>query len=332
MRRRLVFNMQDERPAWAPPPWVVPKLREAAGPHWDVAAVDAPASGRGDGGGASEEALRAVRGAEVLLTLGLPRPLLQAALEPPSQLRWIHSGAAGVASLLHPEIAAAGIVLTNSAGVHAEPIAETVMGMVLHYARGLDRAVHSQQLRAWSPAWFEQVGNVREVQGSTLGVVGYGGIGRAVAERARALGMNVLATRRSGGAPLDQVFGSSDFVVLCLPSTPATRGMVDAPRLACMQSHAVLINVGRGDVLDEIALADALRSGRLRGAALDVVADEPLPADSPLWSLPGVLLMPHVSATSPRFWERQMALILANLERYSSGGALLNVVDAGKGY
>jgi phosphoglycerate dehydrogenase-like enzyme len=343
--RRVVFNMRDERPAWAPPPWVAERLRAALPPGFALVDVQAPVSGRGDGGGVSDEALAAVRGAEVYLGLGLPRELLQAALAPPSELRWIHTGAAGVASLLHPELQAGDVVLTNSAGIHAEPMADSALGMILHFFRGFDHAAAAQRRGAWDAAPFEAPDSgVRELAGAVLGVVGYGGIGRAVARRARALDMRVLALRRGTGGSepdamvlhgpggLNRLLEESDVVVLTVPSTPATRGLLSAPALARMRPGSVLINIARGDVVDEAALAEALRSGRLRGAGLDVFATEPLPPDSPLWRLPNVLITPHVSATSGRFWERQTALITDNLERHAAGDRLRNVVDPQAGY
>jgi phosphoglycerate dehydrogenase-like enzyme len=342
--RRIVFNMRDERPVWSPPAWVVGRLREAVSGDCELVEVVAPVSGRGDGGGLSAAALAAVRGAEVYLGLGLPRELLRAALEPPSRLRWIHTGAAGVSSLLHPELRGSGVVLTNSAGIHGPPMAETVLGMILYFARGLDHAVRSQQRRAWETASFERTDSgVREVGGATLGIVGYGGIGREVARRASALGMRVLALRRrsgtddvaemlSGDDALGRLLQASDFVVIAVPSTPATRGMIGARELDRLRPGAVLVNVARGDVVDEHALLDALRGGQLRGAALDVFTTEPLPPGSPLWELDNVLITPHVSATSPRFWERELDLILDNLRRYHAGERLRNVVDADAGY
>lgn len=342
--RRVVLNMRDDRPVWAPPADLADTLRAQLPTGWELVEVQAPVSGRGDGGGVSDEAMAAVRGAEVYLGLGLPRPLLQAALEPPARLRWVHTGAAGVASLLHPELEEHDVVLSNSAGIHAEPMAESVLAMTLHFTRGLDHAVHAQARHEWGAAAFEgSDSGVFEIAGATLGIIGFGGIGQAVARRARALGMNVLAVRRrseehpdalvlQGADGLRRVLEESDVVVLSLPSTPESRGLIGRAELARMKAGAVLINVARGDVVDEAALVDALRGGRLRGAGLDVFATEPLPADSPLWTLRNVLVTPHVSATSRGFWERQRALMVDNLRRYLAGQPLRNVVDVRAGY
>lgn len=347
--RRAVFNMRDERPVWAPPADLPRRLRDTLPDDWELIEVAAPVSGRGDGGGSSAEALAAIRGAEIYFGLGLPHDVLAAGLQAPSRLRWIHSGAAGVASLLHPELIESGIVLTNSAGIHAAPIAETAIGMMLHFARGFDHAVRAQQDSEWRPdIWERSDSGVRELAGTTLGIVGFGGIGRAVAQRARALGMRVAALRRTrppdqtaddvhaemitGQDALGRLLEMSDFIVLAVPATPLTRGMIGAGEIARLRAGAVLINVARGSVIDEAALIDALRAGRLRGAGLDVFATEPLPAGSPLWTLPNVLITPHVSATSTRFWEREGELILDNLQRYLAGRALINVVDTAAGY
>ena len=336
--------MRDERPVWAPPRWIFDALRAALPGDWTFVDVDAPVSGRGDGGGVSDRALEAIRDAEIYFGLGLPRPLLQAAIQTPMKLRWIHTGAAGVASLLHPELAEHDIVLTNSAGVHAEPMAETVIAMVLHFARGLDLAVRAQAQSQWRADLYEGTNSgVREIAGATMGVVGLGGIGRAVARRARALGMHVLATRRSDAAVEDvtvlrgenalfELLSRSDYVVLTVPATAETQALVGAAELDLMRRDAVLINVARGSVVDESALIAALQERRLRGAALDVFGQEPLPADSPLWELDNVLITPHISATSPHYWEREGELMLDNLQRYLAGRELRNVVDVSAGY
>ena len=344
--RRAVVNLRDSRPVWAIPPHVARDIAAAFPEGWDVVVVDAAVDGRGDGGGVSDEALAAAPGAEVWLGYGFPRALFAAAAAgPDARLRWVHTGTAGVGSLLYPEMRASRVLLTNSAGVHAPPMAETVIAMLLHFARGLDIAVRAQAEGRWDPGPFEAgTDAIRELAGLTLGVLGLGGIGREVAWRARALGMHVIAARRSdrpapdgiellaGERALDHLLARSDAVVVTVPSTPATRGLIDAAALARMKPSAVLVNVARGDVVDEGALADALRAGALRGAALDVFAREPLPPDSPLWTLPNVLITPHVSATTARFWEREAALIRDNVDRYLRGDPLRNVVDRSAGY
>lgn len=345
--RRLVADLRDARPVWAAPQWALDEIRAALPDDWEMVAIDEPADGRADGGaGPSAAALEAIRGAEVYLGSGLPRALFDAATAPPEgRLRWAHSVSAGVGGVLYPEMVASGVVLTNSAGVYAEPMADTVLALMLYFARGLDLAARAQGERRWDKAPFDAADTpVRELAGSTVGVLGLGGIGRAVARRALALGMEVVATRRrpepgppgvemlSGEGALGQVLERSHFLVVAAPLTPATRGMVGAAELARLPAGAVLVNVSRGGVVDEGALAEALAGGRLRGAGLDVFAEEPLPPESPLWGLSNALLLPHVSGTSHTFWRRQTGLILENLRRYLAGQPLLNTVDKAAGY
>lgn len=345
-RRRAVINMRDARPVWEIPGWAREGIASSFPADWDVVFVDAAADGRGDGGAVSAEAVAAARGAEVYIGLGVPRDLLLAATDPAlNHLRWIHTGAAGVGSLLHPELVESAILLTNSAGIHAPAMAETVLAMILHFARGLDFAVRAQAAGRWDPEPFEhRIGDVTEIEGATLGIIGFGGIGQAVAKKGTALGLNVLATRRSarpapagvelltGPGALERLLRQSDYVVVTVPSTPSTRGMVGSQELAEMRRGSVLINVARGEVVDETALIQALQSGTLRGAGLDVFAKEPLPPDSPLWSMPNVLITPHVSGTTPRFWLREVELIRDNIARYLAGRGLRNVVDKARGY
>ncbi|MGH7445504.1 MAG: NAD(P)-dependent oxidoreductase, partial [Longimicrobiales bacterium] len=334
--RRVVLNLRDDRPAWGLPDDAAAAIAAAfPAPEWDVVDVRAPVSGRGDGGGVSDEALAAVAGAEVWIGYGFSRPLVDRMLEDSagvSALRWIHSAAAGVRSMLHPELVAADVVITNSAGVHADPIAETVVGALHYFARGFDFAVRAQARREWGRELFDQrFGAVRELSGAALGILGYGGIGRALARRAIALGMRVTALRTGprpaedgvtmvhGDDGLDALLRASGYVVLALPSTAETHQLLDARRLGLLHHDAVIVNVGRGDTIDEAALARALAAGALRGAALDVFEHEPLPPTSPLWPLENVLILPHVSATTPRFWERETRLIVENAGRYRGG-------------
>ncbi|MFW5947220.1 MAG: D-2-hydroxyacid dehydrogenase [Gemmatimonadota bacterium] len=339
--KRLVIDLADARPIFALPPDVVAAIRAAA-PGWDVVVVQAATSGVGDGAhAASAVALDAVRGgAEVYMGFGIPAELIREGPE----LRWVHSAAAGVRGSLTPALRSADIVFTNSAGVHGPPVAETVIGYLLHFARGLDLAVRSQARRAWDQAPFDAAdAPVRELADSTVGVVGLGGIGREVAWRTRALGARVVGTRRRpepvegvqllhGRDALPRLLEQSDYVILTLPETDETEGLLDAAALARMRPDAVLVNVSRGGLVDEDALVAALESGRLRGAALDVFATEPLPADHPLWNAPGTLITPHTSAYTHRFWEREAGLLLDNLRRYRAGEPLRNVVDTAAGY
>jgi len=342
--RRLVIDLADRRPLWRVPEWVNARIAARLPAGWEVHVVAAPADGVGDGAQRpSAEALEAVADAEVYFGFGVPAELLRAG----RRLRWVHTATAGVSSLLTPELVESDIAFTNSAGVHAPAVAETVIAMMLHFARGLDIAVRAQAAGRWTKAPFDRAdAPVREVAGSRTGVVGYGGIGREVARRVTALGGRVIAMRRRpdvqgavesgvevcGPEAFEQLLEASDYVVLAAPETAETRGLVGARELARMKRDAVLINVARGALVDEAALVDALRSGGIRGAGLDVFAAEPLPEGHPLWALPNVLITPHVSAYTHRFWEREAALVEENLARYLAGRPLLNLVDKQAGY
>ncbi len=343
--RRAVLNLRDDRPAWALPDWAAQRIASAFPDDWEVIDVRAPASGRGDGDGESREARDAVAGAEVYLGFGFPPAMFAAATRPNGFLRWVHSGSAGVASALYPQFVESDVQFTNSAGIHAPPMAETALAMILHFARGLDFAVRAQQRREWYKQPFEdRTDAVCEIAGSTLGIYGFGGVGRELAWRAAGLGMRVIATKRNdrmapagveifrGEQAMDELLERSDYLVVAAPSTTATRGTIDVAALQRMKRGAVLINVARGDIVDETALVHALESGHLRGAALDVFAVEPLPADSPLWSLDNVLITPHVSATTAQYWRREVDLIEENVERYLAGRPLRNAVDKNAGY
>jgi phosphoglycerate dehydrogenase-like enzyme len=346
--RRLVLNMAEERPLYSIPGWAVEEIGAALPDGWEMTVVTEPADGRGDGGDAPDarEAIAAVRGAEIYVGFGVPEPIFQAATAgPDARLRWAHTGSAGVGGSLHAAMRDSDVVLTNSAGIYAEPMADTVLAMILHFARGIDVAVRAQAERLWNQAPYDAAdAPLRELADSTLGIVGLGGIGRAVARRGAALGMKVIATRRrgtegpegvevlSGDDALHRILPRSDYLVIAVPQTEATRAMIGARELALLPDGAVLVNVARGAVVDEPALIDALRRKTLRGAGLDVFAREPLPADSPLWGLPNVLVTPHVSGASHRFWRRQADLITENIRRYAAGEPLLNTVDKNAGY
>ena len=259
-------------------------------------------------------------------------------------LRWIHSPATGVGELLSPELLASPVLLTNSRGVDARPIAEHVLALVLALSRKLPQAARRQAERAWAQEEFARAppGLLR---GKVLGLVGLGEIGREVAALAGALGLRVRAVRRRPDAPrppqveevrgedgLEWLLRGADVLVLAAPSTPRTRGLLGARALAWLPRGAVLVNVGRGDLVDEAALVAALRTGALGGAGLDVVAQEPLPPDSPLWDAPGVLLTPHTASLWPDDWPARAALFLDNLRRWQRGAPLFNLVDKAQGY
>jgi phosphoglycerate dehydrogenase-like enzyme len=256
-------------------------------------------------------------------------------------LKWVQSGGAGVEGFLTPDFIASPIVLTNAQGIYAVPIADHVMAFVLYFSRCFDGLVPKQMERKWAE-WGEF--SVDELNGKTLGIVGLGGIGREVAKRARAFGMRVIATRKRAHRPsefADEVRGpdelpwllkESDYVVLCAALTRNTRHLIGAEQMKQMKPTAHLINIGRGGLIDEQALIAALEHGDIAGAGLDVFEQEPLPADSPLWDPPNVLITPHSAGDSPRSGERLVELFRENLRRYVAGEPLLNVVDKEAGY
>ena len=228
-------------------------------------------------------------------------------------VRWVHALSAGVENLIFPELH---VPLTNGRGIFAPALAEWVLAAILHFAKDIPRLMRD---RRWEPF------TVQRIEGQSVGIVGYGSIGRAIA--ARCAGMNVIPFSRHGGS-LDDAL-SADYVVVCAPLTEETRGLVDPRR---MKKGAVLINVGRGAVVDEAALIDALQSRHLKGAALDVFPAEPLPPDHALWTLDNVLISPHCADHTPDSHELAMRCFLDNLGRFERGEALVNVVDKAAGY
>lgn len=263
---------------------------------------------------------------------------LQPVLAAATDLKWMHCFFAGIESLLTPGFVANQVVLTNAAGVHAPPIAEHVIGLMLAFARSFPTLYRQQQQHLW----YRNV-PVDELADRTCGIIGLGGIGKLVAKKAKALDMRVIGTKRHPGpvehvdevfadSQLHEVLAQSDYVVVAVPSTPDTLALIGKAELMQMKTSAYLINVARGNVIDQKALISSLQDGRIAGAGLDVMDPEPLPADSPLWALPNVILTPHCSARSPRITERSVQLFADNLARFAAGERMLNVVDKQLGY
>jgi glyoxylate/hydroxypyruvate reductase A len=252
------------------------------------------------------------------------------------RLRWIQSTSAGVETLapLLPE----GVTLTNASGVHGPKGGEYAMTALLMLNHGVPQFVTRQHERRWDPYF------TTTIAGRTVVVVGVGRIGAEVARLARRFGLRVLGVRRSGRphrwvdrmftpARLHAALRRADFVVVTLPLTPETRGLLDRAALDCLPRHAGLVNLGRGAVVDYEALAAKLRAGELGGAVLDVFPEEPLPPDSPLWQTPNVILSPHCAVDDAvTYVDRCLAIFFDNLGRYLGGRPLRNVVDPGRGY
>lgn len=259
-----------------------------------------------------------------------------------ANLRWFQQWGAGTDWLMrHPEIAKRDFILTNASGVHAVPISEHIMAFLLAFARRLPHAIRAQDARRWEhrssiPAF--------ELCGKTMLLVGVGAIGRRTAQIAAAMGMRVMGVRRDpsktvpgidkmlGPEALEHALPEADFVVLTMPLTEETRNMFNARLFEKMKPSAYLINIGRGGTVEEPALVQALQSGQIAGAGLDVFATEPLPPDSPLWEMPNVIITAHYSGETPLYDERALEIFLDNLERYSRGQPMRNVVDKKRGY
>ncbi|AWT43481.1 MULTISPECIES: D-2-hydroxyacid dehydrogenase [Streptomyces] len=246
--------------------------------------------------------------------------------------RWVHTASAGVDHLMCPALAASGTVVTNARGVFDQPIAEYVAALVLAMAKDLPRTWEYQRQREWRHR------EALRVAGTRACVVGSGPIGRAIARTLKALGVTPALVGRTprtgvhGPADLDRLLARADWVVAAAPLTDATRGMFDARRFGMMQPSARFINVGRGALVDEDALAEALSKRWIAGAALDVFTHEPLPPGSPLWRVPGLLVSPHMSGDTVGWRDELGAQFVELYERWAAGRPLVNVVDKSRGY
>ncbi len=250
-------------------------------------------------------------------------------------VQWIQGPAAGVDAKIWSDILDRGVRLTSGSGMWSEPIAQYSIAWVLAWAQGLG----GQMLRSQHHEW-NQLG-AEDLTSSTLGIVGYGGIGKACARIAKAIGMDVIATRRTPGEEpnldellspdrLHELLGRSDYVVIAVPLTDATRDLIGTDEFAAMGDHTVLINVARGEIVDEEALSQALRQGIIRGCTTDVTRTEPLPADSPLWDVPNLVITSHQSGGGPQAQALLDDLFVENLGRYVKGEELINeVFDTG---
>jgi phosphoglycerate dehydrogenase-like enzyme len=287
------------------------------------------------------EGLALIREAEVAFSSQVYRDQLAAA----TRLRWIHSPAAGVGGMLYHDMLQSPVVITNSRGMSAETIAEHVLAVTLALFRRLHLAVARQAERRWAQDEIGMPPANRLIAGSRVLIVGLGSIGGAAASRFAALGAVVSGVRRrveaGPSAAVDQVVGperlrellpSADIVVLSAAQTVGTHHLIGAGELALMKRDALLVNVSRGKLVDEAALAAALHAGLIGGAALDVFEHEPLVADSPLWLLPNVLITPHTSGFRPDHWDAATSLFAENLTRFGAGAPLVNLVDKRAGY
>jgi D-2-hydroxyacid dehydrogenase (NADP+) len=258
------------------------------------------------------------------------------------QLRWYQQWGAGADWLQkHPEAQEHPFQVTTVSGVHSIPISEHILAFLLAFARAFPKAFAYQRAKQWTaPGWDD----VFELAGKTMLVLGLGAIGARTAQIASALGVHVIGIRRSQGDSLPgvatiytpdemlELLPRADFVVITLPLTPETQDLIGEPELRAMKSSAYIINIGRGGIINEAALVRALQQGQIAGAGLDVFAEEPLPAGSPLWEMENVIITCHYSGQTPVYDARAFTIFLDNLRRYQSGETLRNIVDKSLGY
>jgi phosphoglycerate dehydrogenase-like enzyme len=322
---KLLIVLQHKFELWNAPAWFPQKLKENF-PQIDIVHLSS-----------YEKVEDHLRDAEIVITWSL-RPEQFAIAR---ALRWIHSPAAAVHQLMFPELVNSDVLVTNARAVHAPVVAEHVIALLFALAKEIPQALRLQQKHLWG----KDVLKPSELAGASLGLVGLGSIGHEVAKRASALGMRVLAVRKSAEketvegvervfpAPqLDRMIEEADYVVIAAPRTPETDKLFDARRISKLKPGACLINVSRGALVDEAALAAALQNKTFAGAALDVFAEEPLRPDSPLWDLENLLITPHSAAVTDKLWDRHYDLVHENLRRFLAGQPLLGLVDKQKGY
>ena len=263
-----------------------------------------------------------------------------------TRLCWVQSPAVGVGSLMFPALLASDVVLTSARGVRARSIAEHVLGVTIALARQLPAAVRAQAARRWAQEELEGPAvDVRTLQGQRMGIVGLGSIGLELAKIAGPFGFRITAIRRRASEPIPpgvenvwtpdrliDLLAVSDVIVLAAPHTPETKRLIGKRELDRVKRGAFLINVARGKLIDDEAVVEALRDGRLGGAALDVFTREPLEPSSPYWDLPNVIITPHTAGAMRDYWTPLVALFSENLRRFERGEPLLNVVDKVAGY
>jgi phosphoglycerate dehydrogenase-like enzyme len=278
--------------------------------------------------------------ADVLLNCMQPLAAFREAFLMAPKLKWVHSMSAGVENTLFPELIESPVPLTNARGVFSRSLAEFVILGALYF----EKKVADMRRQQAESRWVNM--DVDELYGKTMGIVSYGSIGQTCARLAKAFGMTVWAQRRHpelckddplvdrafGKDGLREMMAGADYVVVCSPLTAETRGMVGRREIDSMKPSAIFMNVGRGPVVDEKALVEALRGRQIRGAALDVYEKEPLPEGHPFWALPNVLLSPHSADHTPGWIDQSMEKFIENFQRYASGQELLNLVNKKAGY
>lgn len=336
--KKVLIATHHRLDLWIAPEWFADRLRKEF-PELEVVRMTT-----------YEGIEKEIADADVAFTFSLrPEQFAEA-----KRLRWIHSPAAAVHQFLFPEFVNSDVILTNAREVHGPVVAEHVMALIFALAKRIPESVRFQQKHVWGQeTLWQNHAPPAEIAGATLGLAGLGGIGRNVAQRASALGMKVIAVRRSQSSQnerhpahsstefvnevlpssqLGEMLERADYVVLAVPVTDETRGMIGAEQFSQMKRDAYIINVGRGPLIVEAALIEALRQRTIAGAALDVFDQEPLPADSPLWDLENLLITPHTAGMTTKLWERHYTLFSENLRRFMRGDKLLATVDKKQGY
>ncbi|MGD0477328.1 MAG: D-2-hydroxyacid dehydrogenase [Nitrososphaerales archaeon] len=312
------------------------KLQERHGNSYEFKTIDP-----------KHDDLRLAEQADVLAVASPDKRVISAA----TGCRWLHIMSAGVDEYLAMEAVRSkeSLVLTNSAGAYGIQISEHVFAVILALSRRMKEVLRNQEHRRWEVPKDDE-GGLREIYGMTMAIVGLGHVGLEIARRANGFGIHVLGVRRDASSELkipgygeyideiliardlDRAVATSDIIVDSLPLTPETKGLFDSARFQSFKKGAIFINVGRGPTVIEKDLTKALQDGVLGGAALDVFEEEPLPGNSPLWKMENVIITPHCSGTSDNSLLRAVAILDDNLERYSRGETLCNIVDRGTGY
>jgi phosphoglycerate dehydrogenase-like enzyme len=323
----VLVGVISPAPAWVMPARFVDQLRADFPQHTFLDAWD------------RDTLRRLLPQADVAFTPFIDRDVFASA----SRLRWVQSPAVGVGSLMFPELLASPVVLTSARGVRARSIAEHVLGVTIALARALPAALRAQAAHRWAQEELETC--ARTLQGQRMGIVGLGAIGTELVKVAAPFGFRITAIRRRTSEPvpdgveavwppdrLADLLAQSDVVVIAAPHTPETKRLIGRAQIEGMKRGALLVNVARGKLVDDDALVDALRNGRLGGAALDVFTQEPLDPASPYWDLPNVIVTPHTSGAMQDYWTPLVALFSENLRRFEKGERLLNVVDKVAGY
>jgi len=323
----IVIGVISPAPAWVMPRWHVDRLRADFPQHTFLDAWD------------RDQLRRLLPEAEVAFTPFVDRDVFPSA----SRLRWVQSPAVGVGSLMFPELLASPVVLTSARGIRARSIAEHVLGVTIALARRIPATLRAQAEHRWAQEELET--ETCTLHGQRMGIVGLGAIGVEIVKIAAPFGFRISAIRRRAGQippdgveavwtpdRLPDLLAQSDVVVLAAPHTPETKRLIGRAQIDRMKRGALLVNIARGKLVDDEALIEALRDGRLGGAALDVFSQEPLEPSSPYWDLPNVIVTPHTSGAMKDYWTPLVALFADNLRRFEKGEPLLNVVDKVAGY